>query len=76
MQVNDELEYHVPSAFKKPTSESGRSVRERFIKAKYAEKIFLNDGTRQHLSAISDVSVVDDSEGASGCASSYTYACF
>jgi stromal membrane-associated protein len=38
--ANQELEYHVPAEFKKPTSRASRETRSTYITAKYATKSF------------------------------------
>lgn len=64
-RVNKRLEYHCPPEFLKPSPDSGRETREKFINAKYNE-LFVSDGTNAHLVPIKDTSVVDDTVGASG----------
>jgi stromal membrane-associated protein len=44
MVRNKALEFHVPGAYSKPAAQSSREERERFIKAKYVDKLFVEHG--------------------------------
>jgi hypothetical protein len=58
IEANAVLEFHVPPEFRKPVHSSARTVREKYINAKYKDRLFTSEicGSDKPLSPINDAS--------------------
>jgi len=68
--VNEELEFHVPAEYKKPTAMASRATRTTYITAKYATKLFAKSTSgsleREKLAPVYSDEVIDASEKSIG----------